>query len=406
MSNIILGTAVGYDIQAVQPFMLSLNESDYSGRIVLFIDDMNNDTAKYLRDKSAELHFYEPSHIPVASHRFFLYKRFIEKENNVEQIMISDVRDVIFQCDPFTVCNGNYLYCFTEDRSMTLSTCPYNSNWILQAYGANMLNELGHNPIICSGITIGNRGNIVHYTEVLCKELAKVPPIQGIDQGVHNVIIRSGLVSNTVIYDNESSPVYTLAYVKPDSIKTDKSGYVLNGFGIPCVVHQYDRHPPLFMEIQKKYIFQKLVTSPIDIVKAKYGDTVQVHWSASLKDGTVIVHSFNLKPLEFTLGKGQMFLEFEQAVVEMCIGEWKTININSGKAFGPHREELVFRVGRYRFPAELKIEVGQHLQIPESSGQTINGTVVNCSESEVTLDTNNPLAGKDLIFSIQLIKII
>jgi len=161
---------------------------------------------------------------------------------------------VVFQSDPFAVCDDANLYCFEEDKSMTLLTCRFNSSWLYYAYGINVLEAIGHNPISCAGVTIGSYKIILQYIEVLCNELLKLPPIPGLDQGVHNFMIRSGLVPNTVIYPNEFGPVYTLGYVKPENIAVDTQGFVINKFGIPCVVHQYDRHQPLLMEIQRRYV--------------------------------------------------------------------------------------------------------------------------------------------------------
>ncbi len=254
MSNIVLGTAVGYRIGAIMPFVLSLIKSGYKGRVVLFVEDLKSNLAKYLRKHSIEPCLYESSHIPVTNQRYILYKRFIEQEDGIGQIMLTDVRDVIFQGNPFTLCNTDNLYCFEEDKSMTLANCYYNSKWIHQAYGKNVLAQIGHNPIICSGVTIGSYSKILQYLEILCRKLATVPPVWGIDQGIHNFLIRSGKISHVVIYTNESGPVYTLHHVRPNSININKNGYITNESGMPCVIHQYDRHPLLKVAVQKKYI--------------------------------------------------------------------------------------------------------------------------------------------------------
>jgi hypothetical protein len=252
MNNVILGTAVGYDISAIQAFILSLMKSKYKGRVVLFVDDLNNDTAKYLREKKVDIHSFGSIILPINIQRFFLYKRFIEQEHHISHIMITDVRDVIFQDDPFTFCNGNNLYCFEEDKSMTLASCPINSGWLLQAYGPNVLSEIGHNTIICAGITIGSYEKIIQYLANICNELTILPPLWGIDQAAHNVIARSHCISSTLILPNEG-PVYTLELVKCENIKMDKDGFIVNDFGIPSVVHQYDRHAFLKEAIQKRY---------------------------------------------------------------------------------------------------------------------------------------------------------
>lgn len=253
MNSIILGTAVGYEITDVQPFVVSLIKSGYKGRTVLFVEDINGKTAKYLREHAVETRFFGPIILPVNIQRFLLYKMFLKEENCTGRIMLTDVRDVIFQSDPFIYCSADRLYCFEEDRSMTLAACPVNSRWILQTYGELVLREIGHNPIICAGVTVGSHENICRYLEILCKELAAIPRMWGVDQAAHNVLIRSDLISNAVICDNESGPVYTVELVKTENIKMDNNGFIVNYSGIPSVVHQYDRHPSLEIAIRKKY---------------------------------------------------------------------------------------------------------------------------------------------------------
>ncbi|RZN40109.1 MAG: peptidylprolyl isomerase [Methanophagales archaeon ANME-1-THS] len=138
---------------------------------------------------------------------------------------------------------------------------------------------------------------------------------------------------------------------------------------------------------------------------ARHGDTVKVHYTGKLEDGTVFDSSRDRDPLQFTLGEGQVIPGFEQAVVGMNVDESKTVTIPMEKAYGAHREEMVLVVGRNKFPEHLLLEVGQQLQIRLEDGQLIFVTVTEVTESSVTLDANHPLAGKDLTFDIHLVAI-
>jgi peptidylprolyl isomerase len=142
------------------------------------------------------------------------------------------------------------------------------------------------------------------------------------------------------------------------------------------------------------------------MARAKPGDTVKVHYTGKLEDGTVFDTSTDSDPLQFTIGDGQIIPGFEQAVVGMNSGESKTIKVPVDEAYGPHREEMVLVVDRNQLPADLIPEVGQQLQSRQPDGQTIVVTVTDISESSVTVDANHPLAGKDLTFDIQLIEIV
>jgi peptidylprolyl isomerase len=142
------------------------------------------------------------------------------------------------------------------------------------------------------------------------------------------------------------------------------------------------------------------------MAKAKTGDTVKVHYTVKMKDGTVCGSSADRDPLQFTIGKGQTLLAMEQAVVGMSPGQSKTIDIPSDQAFGPHRKELVAVIKRDQFPEGVKPELGQQLELKQSQGSdTVVVTITDVSESTVTLDANHPLAGKDLIFEIKLVEI-
>jgi FKBP-type peptidyl-prolyl cis-trans isomerase 2 len=138
--------------------------------------------------------------------------------------------------------------------------------------------------------------------------------------------------------------------------------------------------------------------------QAKDGDTVQVHYTLKLEDGTVFETSIGRDPLQFTIGEGQLIPGFEQAVVGMSPGESKTVEIPADEAY-PYREELVMVVDRDLLPEDLQPEVGQQLQISQPSGETIVVKVIDVSELSVTLDANHPLAGKDLTFDIELVEI-
>ncbi|MFQ6002736.1 MAG: peptidylprolyl isomerase [Candidatus Zixiibacteriota bacterium] len=142
------------------------------------------------------------------------------------------------------------------------------------------------------------------------------------------------------------------------------------------------------------------------MTKAKNGDTVKVHYTGKLEDGTVFDTSIERDPLQFTIGQGQIIPGFEQAVVGMEPGESKITKVPADKAYGPRRKEMVLVVDRNQFPVDLKPKVGQHLQSRQADGRTIRVTVTDVSESSVTLDANHPLAGKDLTFDIQLVEIV
>jgi FKBP-type peptidyl-prolyl cis-trans isomerase 2 len=139
---------------------------------------------------------------------------------------------------------------------------------------------------------------------------------------------------------------------------------------------------------------------------AQQGDTVKVHYTGRLDDGTPFDSSDGGDPLEFTLGGGQIIPGFEEAVVGMEPGQDKTVTIDADQAYGPVREELQVVVDRSEFPENVDPEVGQRLQIQQPNGATTIVTVTETNDESVTLDANHPLAGKELTFDLRLVEII
>jgi peptidylprolyl isomerase len=142
------------------------------------------------------------------------------------------------------------------------------------------------------------------------------------------------------------------------------------------------------------------------MTQAKQGDTVNVHYTGKLGDGTVFDTSRNRHPLQFTIGKGQVIVGFEQAVDGMNTGESKTVIIPVDAAYGPRREEMIITMERSKLPADLNPKVGQRLELTQMDDQNILVTVTAVTDSTLTLDANHPLSGKDLLFDIELVGII
>jgi peptidylprolyl isomerase len=137
---------------------------------------------------------------------------------------------------------------------------------------------------------------------------------------------------------------------------------------------------------------------------ANTGDTVRVHYTGRLEDGSVFDSSAGRDPLEFRLGGGEVIPGFEEAVTGMAPGEERRVTIPADEAYGPRREELVLVVSRAELPAELEPEVGQQLQMSQD-GQDFVVTISDVTEQDVVLDANHPLAGEDLTFELQLVDI-
>lgn len=141
------------------------------------------------------------------------------------------------------------------------------------------------------------------------------------------------------------------------------------------------------------------------MAQAKNGETVTVHYTGKLADGTVFDTSVGGEPLEFTIGERHVIPGFEQAVMGMGIGDTKTVDIPAQDAYGDHNADLVFQLEPDTFPPDMDLEVGQQLQLDQPDGRVVHLMVADVTESMVTLDANHPLAGKDLTFELELVGI-
>jgi peptidylprolyl isomerase len=141
------------------------------------------------------------------------------------------------------------------------------------------------------------------------------------------------------------------------------------------------------------------------MTQAKNGDTVKIHYTGRLQDGTVFDSSSDREPLQFNIGSGQVIPGFEEAVTGMKIGEKKTALIPFDKAYGKRDPSMVMVVDRKHVPADSDPEVGQRLQVGSPSGELIAVTVIEVNVENITLDANPPLAGEDLTFDLELVEI-
>ena len=141
------------------------------------------------------------------------------------------------------------------------------------------------------------------------------------------------------------------------------------------------------------------------MTQAKAGDTVAIHYTGTLADGSQFDSSEGRDPLRFTLGSGQIIAGLDAAITGMSQGEKKSVTIAAAEAYGDHRPEAVQAVPRAQIPAEIPLEVSGGLQVQTPDGQTIPVTVTSVTDEEVTLDANHPLAGNDLTFAVELVEI-
>lgn len=141
------------------------------------------------------------------------------------------------------------------------------------------------------------------------------------------------------------------------------------------------------------------------MANAKPGDTVHVHYTGRLDDGSVFDTSEGKQPIEFVLGTGAVIPGFEEAVTGMSVGEETSTEIPPEQAYGLRSEELVLTVPRENFPEGPAPKVGQQFEMAAPNGQRTPVVVTNVESDVVQIDANHPLAGRSLSFDLKLVKI-
>ena len=258
-NTIILGLAAGYHFGDVRPFLFSLAQSGYQGRCVLFVSETTRDMDRMAEHGATVIPLVRPvglGHLSYNALRYFLYLEYLKGvTDRFDRILITDVRDVIFQADPFAFPWPDGVNCTLEDRRMTIGRCPHNVHWIREQQGEGALRLVQDRPISCSGTTVADHDAMVNYLETLTARLlpyAGGERMAGYDQGVHNSLVHGGALPDLTLHDN-SGPILTLGYTRGEP-SLDSKGVVLNERGErPVIVHQYDRKPKLFRSVRQRY---------------------------------------------------------------------------------------------------------------------------------------------------------
>ena len=142
------------------------------------------------------------------------------------------------------------------------------------------------------------------------------------------------------------------------------------------------------------------------MAQAKTGDKISVHYTGKLTDGTLFDSSTEREPLEFEIGSGMVIRGFDEGVTGMTVGEKKTVHIKASEAYGDVNPEHMAIFNKAEIPSDIPYEVGMQLNMhQDGSGQVMPVTVVEVTDTTITLDANHPLAGKDLIFDLELVSI-
>ena len=135
------------------------------------------------------------------------------------------------------------------------------------------------------------------------------------------------------------------------------------------------------------------------------GDTVRIRYTEKLENGTVFASSEIRGPLEIKIGNIGANIGLQRGLIEMEIGEKKTLKVPPEEAMGPKMEELIVDIKRSKFPDNIIPAVGKKIKVKQASGDLTDVVITHMTEDTITVDANHPLAGETLIFDVELMEI-
>jgi hypothetical protein len=280
--NVILGLCEGYQAEAIKPFIDSLKKVNYSGEVVFFTRSRASSLINFFEENCIDVCSYgrarmgfmtEPVRAScnlifslnrsskalrlqeklaqflwnVQASRYLHYRDYLYVHRaKYHWVMLTDVRDVIFQADPFSWDLPSGLHVFEEYPEVKLGEQEANRNWIDALYGKSELEQMQGYPIVCSGVTLGTVDAMLAYLDEMSNEIAKKTGPVGFDQGVHNYLVRKDRLSDVCLHEFNEGPVVHIGISPREIVCTREDGAVVDRDGkLVPVVHQYDRHEDL-----------------------------------------------------------------------------------------------------------------------------------------------------------------
>lgn len=280
---LILGLLTDLSLETARPFFLSLEKSGYSGDLCLFVSGLAADLRDFLQARRINLVPFQPAYLkPKWARLAGLARPFISRERfqrldaqlglaclhphcarhayylaylaecgaGYDRVMLTDIRDVLFQTDPFAFALPDGLGVFSEDPGVTIGTSHHASVWVRHGYGRAVLDKLRHKPIFCAGTIFGTPAAVSDYCARALRLFYARKTRWTIDQATFNYILHLQPPPNVHRFDNDAGPVLTLGNMDPARLRFNAAGRLINPAGsVYNTLHQYDRHPALAQQL-------------------------------------------------------------------------------------------------------------------------------------------------------------
>jgi len=263
---VIFGAAVGFGVDQVRVFVESLRAVGYTGDVVMLVRWPGLKVRRYLRSHRIDvipIVWVRSFSRSVHARRYAIYANYLRaRPNRYDQVMLSDVRDVVFQQHPFEGITSPKCHFFLEGSSQTIGEDPTNSRWVRGCASPEQAAAVAGCRISCSGITIGGTHAVTTYLDCMNERINKIPFRvyrtigHGYDQGVHNILIHlDPHIDGTIVQNN--GHIATMALEPQSLYRLDNSAQIYTTSGhLPPICHQYDRFPEFRHAIEARYASQ------------------------------------------------------------------------------------------------------------------------------------------------------
>jgi hypothetical protein len=260
--RLVLGAAIGFDVEQVRIFVESLR-AHYNGDILLLIRWPGLRVSRYLKSRDVDvIRAFQTRSFTRSVHarRYAIYLDYLRaRPARYDQVMMSDVRDVVFQRNPFDGIASPQCHFYLESASRTIGADPTNSRWVHGCFSAAEAERLAACRISCSGITIGGAPAIVAYLEKMVARVRAMPWRiyreigHGYDQAIHNYLVHLDPAIGGIVVENNCH-IATMALEPRAFYRLDHESriYGTDGHLIP-ICHQYDRFPDLRLAVEARY---------------------------------------------------------------------------------------------------------------------------------------------------------
>ena len=260
--RLVLGAAIGFDVEQVRVFVESLR-ANYPGDVLLLIRWPGLEVARYLKSHSINaIRVFQTRSFTRSVHarRYAIYLDYLRRRlSGYDQVMMSDVRDVVFQGNPFDGITSPKCHFYLESAVRTIGEDPTNSRWVRGCFSAADADELASRRISCSGITIGGTAAIVAYLERMVMRIRALPWRiyrgigHGYDQAIHNYLVHLDPTIDGIVVENNQH-IATMALEPRTLYRLDRESLIYGPDDrLFPICHQYDRFPDIRKAVEARF---------------------------------------------------------------------------------------------------------------------------------------------------------